>query len=149
MGIELKVITHFHVSLNVRDLERSIQFYTAVFAVPPDKVGPRYARFTLQDPPLVLGLSKSNRVKDGNRVEHLGFRMESTRALEVLRGRLAAAGLVRREQRRTTCCHAVQDKVWVRDPDGNDWEFYDLIEDLKPPTGIEAESYEASASCCD
>jgi catechol 2,3-dioxygenase-like lactoylglutathione lyase family enzyme len=149
MGIEIKVIIHFHVSLNVRNLERSIQFYRAVFDLPPDKVGPRYARFTLQDPPLVLGLSKSNKVKDGNRVEHLGFRMESAQALEGLRARLTAAGLVRREQHRTTCCHAVQDKVWVRDPDGNDWEFYELIEDLKPPTGKEAEYFEASASCCD
>jgi catechol 2,3-dioxygenase-like lactoylglutathione lyase family enzyme len=149
VGIETKVNIHFHVALNVRDLERSIRFYTAVFDMPPDKVAPRYARFTLHDPPLVLGLNKSKKLKHGNRVEHLGLRLESSQALEVVRMRLAEAGLIRKEQTRTTCCHAVQDKVWVRDPDGNDWEFYELIQDLQPPTDREAAFHEESASCCE
>ncbi len=123
---------HFHVALNVRDLQRSIQFYTALFGLMPDKVAPAYARFTLRDPPLVLGLNQSRRVKDGTRVEHLGLRLASSHALEDVRMRLAEAGLIRKEQRRTLCCHAVQDKVWARDPDGNDWEFYELIQDLQP-----------------
>lgn len=126
--------THLHIALNVRNLERSVGFYRVVFDMSPDKVAPRYARFTLHDPPLVLGLNESRRLKAGNQVAHFGLRLTPSQALEAARVRLAEAGLIRKEQRRTTCCHAVQDKVWVRDPDGNDWEFYDLIEDLQPST---------------
>ncbi len=138
---------HFHVALNVRDLQRSIQFYTALFGVVPDKVAPGYARFTLHDPPVVLGLNQARRVKDGNRVEHLGLRLASSQALQDLRGRLAQAGLIRKEQRRTLCCYAVQDKVWARDPDGNDWEFYELIQDLQPSAENSLLDGEISACC--
>lgn len=144
------MISYLHIALNVRDLERSVRFYNLLFDLPPDKVAPRYARFTLQDPPFVLGLnaSKHERVTNGNRVEHLGLRLASSKALKAVRGRLAEAGLIRKQRRRMTCCYAVQDKIWARDPDGNEWEIYELIQDLQPPAEPESSSCQESPSCC-
>ena len=124
---------YLHVALGVQDLERSRRFYESLFDVAADKVTGSFARFVLQDPALVLSLNAERKVKGGNRLQHLGVRFGSTESFEQARARLAAAGLIRKQQHRTKCCHAIQEKVWVRDPDGNDWEFYDLIEDLAVP----------------
>lgn len=42
--------------------------------------------------------------------------------------RLAQAGLKTRVEENVTCCYAVQDKVWVTDPDGNNWEVYVVLD---------------------
>ncbi len=118
-----------HIALNVRDLETSTAFYEAVFALAPDKVRDGYARFTLDDPPLVLALNAKDEVRDGNRVGHLGVRLGADGDLSVMRSRLAARDLIHKEQTRTKCCHSVQNKLWVVDPDGNYWEFYELVAD--------------------
>ena len=130
---EIPMHNHLHVALGVQDLERSRRFYESLFGLTADKITASFARFVLADPPLVLSLNAERKVKGGNRLQHFGVRFGSTRSFEQARERLAAAGLIRKEQHRTKCCHAIQEKVWVRDPDGNDWEFYDLIEDLAVP----------------
>lgn len=128
---------HIHIALGVADLPRSVAFYDALFDRCPDKRTEKYARYVVASPPLVLSLNRVAKVKGGNAVEHLGLRFGATADFEAARERLRAAGLVRKEQHKTKCCHAIQEKVWVRDPDGNDWEFYDLVEDL-PVAGEEA-----------
>jgi hypothetical protein len=39
---------------------------------------------------------------------------------------------VPRDEMQTTCCYAVQDKTWVSDPDGNEWEVFVVLEDNLP-----------------
>src|SRR5436309_700932 len=48
--------------------------------------------------------------------------------------RVKAAGLPVREEMGVNCCHANQDKFWVEDPDGVDWEVYVLNHDLEEST---------------
>jgi hypothetical protein len=50
--------------------------------------------------------------------------------------RVKAAGLAVTEEMGVNCCHANQDKFWVKDPDGVEWEVYHLNYDLE---GEEAE----------
>ena len=136
---------HLHIALNVQDLERSIEFYGHVFDLQPDKKTPTYARFSVQNPALVLSLNTKLRVDQGERVSHLGVRLDQDGTLEAFRERLKGAGLIERTEDQVLCCHAVQDKIWVRDPDGNEWELYELLEDLEPG---EAPSKDKSEGCC-
>ena len=67
---------------------------------------------------------------------HLGVRLEADGTLDGFRTRMRSAGLVDKEEDQVLCCHAIQDKVWIRDPDGNHWEFYELLEDLDPEAPV-------------
>ena len=134
---------HLHIALHVADRERSTAFYARVFGQEPDKEACGYARFTLEDPALVLTLNARKEVRTGDRLSHLGIRMGDRATFETFRDRLRAAGLIAREEHAVTCCHAVQDKVWTEDPDGNSWEFYELLEDLDPTAATAR-----SGGCC-
>ncbi len=125
----------FHVALNVLDLARSVGFYRAVLGLGPDKLHPGYARFLLDSPALVLSLNEVPEVRGGNRLAHLGLRLGSSAALAQARTRVVGAGLAVRDQLQTLCCHAVQDKFWVVDPDGNEWELYEVTDDHPERSG--------------
>lgn len=137
--------TRFHISLNVRDLGESVAFYRDLLGTEPSKLHERFARFTPDAPPLVLSLVQSGAeaLDTGpQRLSHLGFRVDSAADLDVARRRLTAAGRELREEHESRCCYAVQNKFWVVDPDGNEWEFYELLADLDT-------AGEGSEQCCD
>lgn len=126
--------TRFHISLDVGDLAASVAFYRDLLAIDPDKLHDGYARFTLDAPPVVLSLVQRGcgRAPSGpQRVSHMGFRLESGEQVDAARRRLTAAGRALREEPGARCCYALQNKFWVNDPDGNEWEFYVLLEDLQ------------------
>lgn len=121
----------FHVALDTADLGAAVAFYEALLGVGPTKLRADYARFELDVPPLVLALNAvavPGALPRG-RLSHLGMRLPSQAALQAVRQRLAAQALPARDER-GACCYAEQDKVWTRDPDGNDWEFYLLLADV-------------------
>jgi len=64
--------------------------------------------------------------------------------------RVRAAGLAVREEMGVDCCHANQDKFWVTDPDGLEWEVYHLNHDLPATTTTDAcaTSAPAGGGCC-
>lgn len=119
----------FHLSLNVADLDRSVQFLEAVLGVAPAKCRPDYAKFELQDPPLVLSL-EPHAPTMGGALNHLGFRLPDSAALVALQRRLELAGIQTQREDGVECCYAKQTKFWLRDPDGALWEFYTVDEDL-------------------
>jgi catechol 2,3-dioxygenase-like lactoylglutathione lyase family enzyme len=117
-----------HVALNVRDVDESIAFYRKLFALEPAKVRPGYAKFDVQFPPINLSLNQSRSLSAG-RLSHLGIQVPSTQDVISIRQQWQKAGLLTRDEFQTTCCFALQDKTWVRDPDGNEWEVFVVLED--------------------
>ena len=130
-----------HLALNVRDVARSIDFYQKMLGIEPSKVRTGYAKFDIQNPPLNLTL---NQVPfDGpGALSHLGIQVARSEDVAAMRDKWTAAGLDAREEMQTTCCYALQDKAWVSDPDGNEWEVFVVLEDNL------AEAKSSDASCC-
>ena len=131
---EVKVLKA-HLALNVRSVERSIEFYRKMLGLEPSKVRTGYAKFDVQNPPLNLTL---NEVPFGERgaLSHLGLQVASTDDVLATRGRWAEAGLDTRDEMQTNCCYAMQDKTWVQDPDGNEWEVFVVLEDNLAETSM-------------
>jgi catechol 2,3-dioxygenase-like lactoylglutathione lyase family enzyme len=116
-----------HVSLNVADVERSVAFYEKAFGVAASKRRPGYAKFDLAAPALNLTMVEAART--GVNASHFGVQVASADDVREARRRFEAAGLLTASEEDTTCCYAVQDKVWIEDPDGNSWEVFVVKED--------------------
>ncbi len=121
-------LTTFHISLNVSDLARSIEFYQTLFGAPPAKRRSDYAKFEVGDPPVVLSLEPSG-ASAGGALNHAGFRLASSAELVELQRRLELAGLSSLREEGVECCYSRQTKFWVLDPDKTLWEFYVLESD--------------------
>ncbi|WP_307290891.1 ArsI/CadI family heavy metal resistance metalloenzyme [Bacillus sp. SORGH_AS_0510] len=128
-----------HVGINVTNLNSSIGFYNKVFNAEPVKVKPDYAKFLLEDPGLNFTLNLKAEVS-GNQVGHFGFQVENQEEVLKHKERLEGLGFFAREEMDVTCCYATQDKFWVTDPDGNEWEFFYTKGDV--------ESMVSESSCC-
>ena len=114
-----------HVSLEVNDLEQSVRFYSTLFNMPPTKTKAGYAKYDVDSPGVVLSLLQpENAPCCVSGLSHLGVRVESTEQVLAARERLQKAGLATLDEVNTTCCYAVQDKIWVTDPTGYRWEIY-------------------------
>lgn len=122
-----------HLALNVRNVERSIIFYGKMLGIEPSKVRQGYAKFDLQNPPLNLTLNEVA-FNDRGALSHLGIQVGSTDDVLAMRQKWDAAGLITRDEMQTNCCYATQDKTWVRDPDGNEWEAFVVLQDNLPET---------------
>jgi catechol 2,3-dioxygenase-like lactoylglutathione lyase family enzyme len=123
-----------HISLNVRNIGQSVEFYKKMLGIEPSKVRGGYAKFDVQNPPLNLALNELP-FNEGGALSHLGIQVASTDDVLAMRERWARAGLNTRDEMQTSCCYAVQDKTWVSDPDGNEWEVFVVIEDNLPEAG--------------
>ena len=117
-----------HISLNVRDVQTSVEFYQKVFGVDPQKQAADYAKFDLMTPPLNFSLVYSPGAI--SRVNHLGIEVESANELARWERRLQEYEVVDRVEKDTECCYARQNKVWFTDPDGNHWEVFTVLEQL-------------------
>jgi len=122
-------IVKFHLSLNVASLDRSVAFFQTLFGREAAKCRPDYAKFELDEPPVVLSLEPSAPTSSGA-LNHLGFRLSDSSELVEWQRRLEAAGIATQREEGVKCCYARQTKFWVRDPDNNLWEIYVLDEDI-------------------
>lgn len=109
-----------HISLDVMDLDAAVAFYSTLFKAEPAKLRPGYANFDLDNPPLKLALNEATE----SSVSHLGVQVADREEVFAEFERLKAAGLGTFTETDTDCCHAIQDKVWVADPDGHRWEVF-------------------------
>ena len=120
----------FHMGLLVRDLEASVAFYDNLFAMSPTKLREGYAKYEVADPSINFTLNRGE-VDGRGTLSHFGIQLGDHATLERHRDRLAAVGLLLREEKATTCCYAEQDKFWVTDPDGNEIEFFLVLGDAE------------------
>ncbi|WP_432777108.1 ArsI/CadI family heavy metal resistance metalloenzyme [Brevibacillus gelatini] len=144
---------YVHVGINVSHLEKSVEFYQKMFGVEPVKVKGDYAKFLLESPGLNFTLNVRDAVS-GNQVNHFGFQVERAEEIAVHKERLEKEGLLVREELDTTCCYAVQDKFWITDPDGNEWEFFytkadsDLSQANQDACCVKEHTAQDNNSCC-
>ena len=136
-----------HVSINVRNVARSIEFYRQLLGIEPSKVRTGYAKFDVQNPPLNLALNEVPDLPGAGALSHLGFQVGSTDDVLSMRKRWADAGLFTRDEMDTNCCYANQNKTWVSDPDGNEWEAFVVLKDNLPEQSHSETACCASASC--
>jgi catechol 2,3-dioxygenase-like lactoylglutathione lyase family enzyme len=113
-------------ALNVTDIDQAVDFYSRLFGVEPNKRRPGYANFAVADPPLKLVLFEAPGASE--RLNHLGVEVESSEEVGQAAARIAEAGLPTVNEDATTCCYAVQDKIWIDGPDGP-WEWYTVLAD--------------------
>jgi catechol 2,3-dioxygenase-like lactoylglutathione lyase family enzyme len=121
-----------HISINVRNVAKSIDFYRKLFGIEPSKIRTGYAKFDVQTPALNLALNEAPTVTGAGALSHLGIQVSSTEDVLEMRQRWADAGLYTRDEMNTDCCYATQDKTWVTDPDGNEWEAFVVLKDNLP-----------------
>jgi catechol 2,3-dioxygenase-like lactoylglutathione lyase family enzyme len=122
-------MSRVQLALNVSDLEEAIAFYSELFATAPAKVRPGYANFAIAEPPLKLVLIEG--AGEPGSINHLGVEVSSTSEVQAATASLTAAGMSCDVEEQTTCCYAVQDKVWVDGPDGARWEVYTVLSDAE------------------
>ncbi len=151
-------MSRVQLALNVSDLEASVAFYSAMFGVEPHKRRPGYANFAIESPPLKLVLIEVPVDVRGTgaagALNHLGVEVFSGDEVVAAADRLSAAGLATLDETDTTCCYALQDKVWAHDPAGAPWEVYVVKDDdpmdARPATAslplLEAEPI--GGACC-
>lgn len=148
-----------HISLNVSNIERSVAFYEKAFGVSASKRRPGYAKFDLREPNLNLTMTEAPRT--GVNASHFGFQVAASADVAEAKARFEAAGLAIFEEENTACCYSVQDKIWIEDPDGNQWEVFVVKADaphvsdapmsLSAPVQISLRKREAAApaGCCE
>ncbi len=124
-------MSRVQLALRVADLEAAVDFYSRLFDAVPAKRRPGYANFALTEPPLKLVLLEG-KPGEATRMDHLGVEVASGDEVVAATDRLADAGLTTRTEENTTCCYAVQDKVWVTGPGGEPWEVYVVKSDARP-----------------
>ncbi|HEY1650871.1 MAG TPA: ArsI/CadI family heavy metal resistance metalloenzyme [Acidimicrobiales bacterium] len=132
-------MSRLQLALNVSDLESSIDFYSKLLGTAPAKVRPGYANFTVIDPPLKLVLIEQPDARGigvTGALNHLGVEVESADEVAGSAARMSGQGMATDVQEATTCCYAVQDKVWVDDPDRVPWEIYTVLADAADERGM-------------
>ena len=147
----MPAMSRVQLALNVSDLDAAVEFYSRLFGAEPAKRRPGYANFAIAEPPLKLVLME-NPAAGGGTLNHLGVEVESTDEVAAATRRLAGEGLATDVEENVTCCYAVQDKVWVSDPDGARWEVYTVLADAPTPlpmaTAAPAGEASGGAPCC-
>lgn len=119
-------MSRVQLALNVSDIDSAVDFYSKLFATEPAKRRPGYANFAIAEPPLKLVLIENPGA--AGKLNHLGIEVTSSEQVKHARDRLQT-DLTVTPQTQSTCCYALQDKIWVKDPDGANWEIYTVLED--------------------
>jgi catechol 2,3-dioxygenase-like lactoylglutathione lyase family enzyme len=133
-----------HLALNVKNVEQSIEFYKKMLGIEPSKVRTGYAKFDVQNPPLNLTLNQYP-FNERGALSHLGIQVAATEDVLAMRERWIEKGLATQDEMQTNCCYALQDKTWVHDPDGNEWEVFVVLEDNLSETSTCCVADEANA----
>jgi catechol 2,3-dioxygenase-like lactoylglutathione lyase family enzyme len=137
-------MSRVQLALNVDDVDAAVDFYRTLFRTEPAKRRPGYANFAIADPPLKLVLFEAK--GQGGTLNHLGVEVASTDEVKDAADRFAEAGLDTDVRESTSCCYAVQDKVWVGQEANGRWEVYTVLADAHPE--LEGVTGGNAAACC-
>ncbi|MDO0934442.1 ArsI/CadI family heavy metal resistance metalloenzyme [Streptomyces sp. DG2A-72] len=152
-------MSRVQLALRVPDLTASIAFYAKLFGTEPAKLRDGYANFAIAEPPLKLVLIEGA-AGEATRMDHLGVEVDSTEAVHAATTRLSEAGLATDVENDTSCCYALQDKVWVHGPGQEPWEVYVVKADADTlakqqgstcctdSTGVDTKEPSIAGGCC-
>jgi len=135
-----------HLAIHVKSLNASLEFYRKMLGIEPSKVRKGYAKFDVQNPPLNFSLNEAEFAGAGA-LSHMGIQVASTEDVLAIRESWIDSGLITRDEMQTDCCYATQDKTWVHDPDGNEWEAFVVLKDNLPERALTAGEC-CPPSCC-
>ena len=142
-------MSRVQLALNVGNIEEAISFYSKMFGVGPAKVREGYANFSIENPPLKLVLIEGH--GDAGTLNHVGVEVEDTDQVAAKMEHAVNVGLPIEMQESTTCCFAVQDKVWIK---GGElpWEWYTVLADAPQDTSLKPMpimmGVPSTGSCC-
>ncbi len=131
-----------HIHVGVKDIEKSVQFYSTLFGVKPSKQKTDYAKWMLEDPRINFAISTLTKTTG---VDHLGIQVDEPKELEEITERLKKADLGVYDEGETTCCYARSNKAWVEDPAGVAWEAYQTMADVEV---FKEKTEDSDAACC-
>jgi catechol 2,3-dioxygenase-like lactoylglutathione lyase family enzyme len=132
-------MSRVQLALNVSDIDAAVDYYSRLFATEPTKRQPGYANFAIAEPPLKLVLIENPSARGSGvtgALNHLGVEVSTPDEVQLAIKRFSGQGLETDVQDSTTCCYAVQDKVWTNDPDGVPWEYYTVLADASDEAGL-------------
>ena len=99
----MKKITRVHIAVNVKSMEKSMEFYCKLFNCKPNRVAHDQLDWIINEPPVHFSIYSSNKYNYG--LEHIGVDMPPN-SLKSLKYRLGTQ------------------EAQVYDPDGNKVELY-------------------------
>ena len=142
-----------HISINVNNLNQSIEFYSKVFGVNPQKQTSDYAKFDLNEPRLNLSMHEVSPKRLPSRVNHFGIEVMDASHVAEWQKKLEDQKISVFPEENTACCYARQDKVWFQDPNGNAWEVFFVHEQLptagaEPPKAKGVSACSPASGCC-
>lgn len=135
---------------NVSNIDHAVEFYSKYFGSEPAKRRPGYAKFVIDNPPLKLVLIEDTDLRGHGTaaaLNHLGIEVKTTDEVAAAAARLSGLGLATVSEEATSCCFAIQDKVWVQDPDGAPWEVYTVQAEAPDSDAIKGDAADATPCC--
>ena len=136
----------FHLNLKVSDLQKSTDYYSALFAAAPSVEKDDYVKWMLDDPFINFSIEPAS---DKTGIAHVGIQAENAEELGEVFARIGDAGGPKFEEGETTCCYAHSEKNWTQDPDGVIWEaFYTDSQTTQYGKKPELGEVAAKNDCC-
>jgi catechol 2,3-dioxygenase-like lactoylglutathione lyase family enzyme len=137
-------MSRVQIALNVSNIDEAVDFYSKLLGEKPKKQRLGYANFAIAQLPLKLVLIENS--KQAGTLNHLGIEVKTTAEVEIASDRLKQLGLATKTENEVNCCYALQDKVWVADPDGFPWELYTVLENSE--TFCRSTKADKPVNCC-
>ncbi|MGA3214856.1 MAG: ArsI/CadI family heavy metal resistance metalloenzyme [Acidimicrobiales bacterium] len=141
-------MSRIQLALNVADIDSAVEFYSKLFGTEPAKRRRHYANFAIAEPPLKLVFIEDAQQTPGT-LNHLDVEVETSDEVTAARDRLGREGLATATEEQTTCCYALQDKVWVHGPSDEPWEIYTVLADAEMFGDLLRSTGPGGAVCCD
>lgn len=141
--------TRVHISLEVANLDKAVSFYSRLFQREPTKRKSDYANFRMETPQLHLALVHNpERTAEPHSNRHYGIELFADDKLAAWLEAAQKSGLETRIEDQTTCCYAVADKFWAKDPDGHEWEFWVRHDEAEAMHAGTISKNESEETCC-